>query len=128
MFAASAPKRSDVEVTIAANGLELVSTYTLKTGTVGGKAASIFESRVTSLADVENDQGDLNETEVSETEYYYLEGKGTKSTWSDWDPAGVDFAPEAGDLFLDLQERYFEKTEMIWPSLPLFIDSSAIIR
>ena len=31
-------------------------------------------------------------------------------------------------FFLFPVNRYFEKTEMIWPSLPLFIDSSAIIR
>ena len=111
MLSASAPKKSVAEVTVSANGLNLVSTYTLKTGTVGGKTASTFESKVTTLADVENDQGDLKETEMTVTNYYYLEDKGVKSTWSSWDPAGVDFAPQAGDLYIDLRNEYFSKTE-----------------
>ena len=111
MFAASAPKRSEVTTTIDVNNLKLVSNYTLTTGTIGGKAASVFESSVTTLNDVENDQGDLHETVTKVNTYYYLEGKGTKTNKGKWDPEGVDFAPEAGDLKLNLDPTYFSNVE-----------------
>lgn len=111
MFAASAPKRSEVTTTISANNLELVSTYTLITGTVGGKAASYFESNVTTMNDVENDQGDLNEKVTKTTKYYYLEGKGTRTNKGRWKADGEDFAPAAGSISLDLKKEYFENTE-----------------
>lgn len=111
MFAASAPKRSEVTTTITANNLELVSTYTLITGTVGGKAASYFESNVTTMNDVENDQGDLNEKVTKTTKYYYLEGKGTRTNKGRWKEDGEDFAPAAGSISLDLKKEYFENTE-----------------
>lgn len=111
MFAASAPKKSEATTTIFANNIELISTYTLTTGTVGGKAASVFESVVTTLNDVENDQGNLNEKTTKKTTYYYLEGKGTRTNKGKWKADGVDFAPEAGDIYLDLNKNYFSRTE-----------------
>ncbi len=111
MFAASVPKKSETTATVLVNDIELVSTYILKTGTIGGKAASVMETSVTNLSDVENDQGKLNETTTKKTTYYYLEGKGIRTNKGKWDETGEDFAPKAGSIALDLKKEYFSKIE-----------------
>ena len=113
MFASSVPKKSETTATVLVNDIELVSTYVLKTGTIGGKEDSVFETSVTTLNDVENDQGKLNETTTKKTTYYYLEGKGTRTNKGKWDETGVNFAPEAGDIALDLKKEYFSKMDYV---------------
>ena len=115
MFASSAPTKSVVTSTIEANSQEITSVYTLTTGIIAGKAASIFESRLNKLAGIDEDKGDLNVTEESVVKYNYLEGKGVRidknGSKGKWDTEGVDFAPVEGELSLDLKKKYFETME-----------------
>lgn len=115
MFSSSAPTKSVTTSTVKANSQDITSVYTLTTGMIAGKTASIFESRVTKLADINEEKGDLNVYETTVTKYNYLEGKGVRTDKNGfkgkWDAEGVDFAPEQGDIILDLNKKYFETME-----------------
>ena len=113
MFVSSAPTKSVTTSTIKANSQEIRSVYTLTTGIIGGKTVAIFESEESKLADATNDQGNLDPFEKTTSRKIYLEGQGIRedkngSKGRKWDPEGVNFAAEEGDIFLDLNKKYFE--------------------
>ena len=86
------------------------STYTLTTGTVGGKTATTLVSKVQSLKSVTEGNTEAIETK---TEYlWYLEGQGVSTNrGKKWDPEGTNFAPKAGTLNFDLKGANFEEIE-----------------
>lgn len=113
MFESSAPTKSETVSTITANSQELRSVYTLTTGIIAGKAASIFESRMAKFGDIRDENLNLQEETV--TTYNYLEGKGVRIDKNGykgkWNAEGVDFAAKEGDISLDLNKKYFETME-----------------
>ena len=116
MFASSVPTKSVVTSTVKANSQEIVSVYTLTTGMIAGKTASIFESRITKLADAANDQGNLDPFEETVLKEVYLEGQGVRTDKNGvkgrkWDETRGDFAAKEGGISLDLNKKYFETME-----------------
>ena len=116
MFASSVPTKSVVTSTIKANSQEIVSVYTLTTGMIAGKTASILESRETKLSEADNDQGNLDPFEETITKQIYLEGQGVRidkngSKGRTWDDTRGDFAAKEGSISLDLNKKYFETME-----------------
>ena len=115
MFESSSPTKSVTVSTVTANSQELRSVYTLTTGIIAGKTASIFESVVTKLSDAENTEGSLDPLDQTVTKQIYLEGQGTRidknGSKGKWNAEGVNFAAEEGDISLDLNKKYFETME-----------------
>ena len=107
MFASSVPTKSVTEVTEEFGGVTLNSVYTLTTGTANGKATSIYTSSVETLNSIENAELKLKKT--SKQEKWYYEGLGISTDKGRrWNADGVDFAPVAGSLALNLKEEYIE--------------------
>jgi hypothetical protein len=90
--------------------VELTSTYTLTTGTnQDGKRATLLESSVQTLQ--EADSGYVSHIKTTNTKEWYLEGSGTYKNNRLVDKDGVDFAPVAGSLSLNLDESLFDYYE-----------------
>lgn len=89
---------------------ELVSVATVTTGTVGGVVASTFVNNYQLFQDVES--GKYEEVrDVVET-LWYVEGKGTSSDkGANWNAEGTNFAPTAGFIKLNLDEKLIETAE-----------------
>lgn len=111
MFASSAPTRAETVVKQKFNNSpELTSVFTLTTGTVDGKTASILVRQVETLNKVDSSNTNYIKTDVS-TNWYY-EGMGTSTDkGASWNPDGKNFAPKPGTLSMNLKDEYMEKIE-----------------
>lgn len=101
------------------------STYTLTTGTVGGKTATTLVSQVQSLRAL--DEGVTTDSVVTKTEYlWYLEGQGVSTNrGKKWDAEGTNFAPKAGTLSFNLKGENFEEIEYDEESTTLYLTVTA---
>jgi hypothetical protein len=101
------------------------STYTLTTGTVGGKTATTLVSQIQSLRAL--DEGVTTDSVVTKTEYlWYLEGQGTSTNRGrKWDAEGTNFAPQAGTLAFDLKSENFEEIEYNEEASELYLTVTA---
>ena len=100
------------------------STYTLTTGTVGGKTATTLVSKVQSLKSVTEGNTEAIETK---TEYlWYLEGQGTSTNRGrKWDAEGTNFAPKAGTLNFNLKSENFEEIQYDEENTTLYLSVTA---
>lgn len=106
MLAHSVPTKSVTTSTVTESKNVLVSTATLTTGTIGGKAASTLVTTTETLNSVES--GMLNLISAKPGTVWFYEGKGiSESKGRAWDASGENFAPREGDLKLDLDEDNF---------------------
>ena len=112
MYKNSAPTKAVSRTVQTTGDIVLSGTYTLVTGTIGGKAAAVYEEQYQEMRSVES--GGESTTiydyikEVHNL-YQYVDGKGTRqldvnthNTISDWNPNGKVFAIEQGSFALYL--------------------------
>ena len=112
MYQNSAPTKAVSHTVQTTGDIVLSGTYTLVTGTVGGKAAAIYEENYQEMRSVES--GGESTTIYDYIKdvhnlYQYVEGKGTRqldvnthNVISDWNPNGKVFAIEQGSFALYL--------------------------
>ena len=110
MFASSAPTKSETTITERVNSQTLTSTITLTSGVLkDGSDVAKLVSVISTLNDIENEKGSLDYISSEESQIWYHEGKGvSENKGRYWDKEGENFAPKAGDIYLDLQTKYFE--------------------
>lgn len=107
MLNTSVPTKSVSTATEIMEKVELVSTYTLTTGTnQDGKRATLLVSEVQTLQDAESNF--VSHIKTTKTREWYIEGEGTFKNNRLVDEEGVDFAPVAGSLALNLDSSLFE--------------------
>ena len=107
MLESSVPTRSEATATEIVDKTELVSTYVLTTGVnQDGKRATYLESKVQTLQDAES--GFVSHIKTTTTKEWYIEGEGFFRNNRLIDKEGVDFAPVAGSLALNLDSNLFE--------------------
>lgn len=107
MLAASVPTRAEVTATEQMEKVELVSTHVLTTGlNQDGKRATYLESKVQTLQDAES--GYVSHIKTTTTKEWYIEGMGRYKNNRLVDKEGVDFAPVAGSLAINLDTNLFE--------------------
>ena len=107
MLATSVPTSSNVLVTQVVNDITLESSFSLQTGTVGGKKAAVYTNTVRTLGNVED--RDLALFRDKEETMWYLEGYGTSANKGKrWIKDGEDFSPKEGSLAIDLQSNYIK--------------------
>ena len=112
MYKNSAPTKAVSRTVQTTGDIVLSGTYTLVTGTIGGKAAAIYEEQYQEMRSVES--GGESTTiydyikEVHNL-FQYVEDKGTRqldvnthNVISNWDPNGKKFAIEQGSFALYL--------------------------
>ena len=112
MYKNSAPTKAVSHTVQTTGDIVLSGTYTLVTGTVGGKAAAIYEENYQEMRSVES--GGESTTIYDYIKdvhnlYQYVDGKGTRqldvnthNVISDWNPNGKVFAIEQGSFALYL--------------------------
>ena len=106
MLANSVPTRAEVTATERMEKVELVSTHVLTTGlNQDGKRATYLESKVQTLQDAES--GYVSHIKTTTTKEWYIEGMGRYKNNRLVDKEGVDFAPVAGSLALNLDPTLF---------------------
>lgn len=105
MLAESVPGSSEVIVTHDINETIIENSFSVVTGTVGGKKAAVYSSNVSTLGDV--DDRVLELFKAKEELIWYLEGYGTSDDegWS-WDEYGKDISPKAGSIAMNLTSEY----------------------
>ncbi len=122
MFDDSIPTRSDTTTTQTIGGnVVLESTASLVTGTIEGKAVSVYNGSYSSLREVGNT---LNMTAPQTESKWYVEGKGvTDDKGATWDAEADDFAPKEGFIRLNLSaEMVYEAVyDEVYESLLLKI-------
>lgn len=107
MLATSVPTRAEVTATEKMEKVELVSTHVLTTGlNQDGKRATYLESKVQTLQDAES--GYVSHIKTTTTKEWYIEGMGRYKNYRLVDKEGVDFAPVAGSLAINLDTNLFE--------------------
>lgn len=115
MFAISIPTKAETVVTETMSSVVLESVVTITTGTVDGKKASVVTTNIQSLNDIDVDKfRDLSLNLIAETSNvrWYYEGMGTSTNrGKTWDSEGVDFAPKAGSITLNLDASVMENIE-----------------
>ena len=116
MYANSAPTMVVSRTVQTTGDITLTSTYSLQTGTVGGKAAAIYEENYQRMRSVES--GGESTTIYDYIEevhnlFQYVEGKGTRQLHpdthlviKDWDINGKTFVIEQGSFALALKNKY----------------------
>ncbi len=119
MFKSVAPTKVVTEITENVGELVLVSTSTLTSGTVDGKAAATYESLNMRLRTVSEGSGDVEVlpwVEVYELLEYH-DGKGLRTTNDKngtpgaWDEGGYNFAPTAGKSPIVLTKETMQDVE-----------------
>ena len=112
MYRNSAPTKAVSRTVQTTGDIVLSGTYTLVTGTIGGKAAAIYEESYQEMRTVES--GGESTTIYDYIKdvhnlYQYIEDKGTRqldanthNVISDWNPNGKVFAIEQGSFALYL--------------------------
>ncbi len=112
MYASSVPTKSVTTITEAYEKNTLVSVHSLTTGQVDGKKATRLESNVQTLNDISLDDANklnLNPINEQKSSQWYWEGKGVSyNKGRTWDASGVDFAPVAGSIAINLDASNFE--------------------
>jgi hypothetical protein len=89
---------------------KLVAVATLTTGTIGGVAAATFVNNYQVFEDV--DSGNYDEVRDVQETMWYVEGKGVSTNkGQSWDAEAANFAPTAGFIGLNLDEKYIESAE-----------------
>ena len=88
----------------------LTSSSTLKTGTVGGKIATVLEESKQELRDVDSGAGDTVESvyKLTEIKKEFVQGKGVRTTENgvagNWNQRETNFAPTLGSIAIGIQE------------------------
>jgi len=112
MYAASVPTKSVTTITEAYEKNTLVSVHSLTTGQIDGKVATRLDSTVQTLNDVSLDDANkltLNPIRTQKSSQWYYEGKGVSyNSGKTWDENGVNFAPVAGSISINLDESNFK--------------------
>ena len=113
MYKNSAPTKAVSKTVQTTGDIILSGTYTLKTGTIGGKAASVYEEHYQEMRTVESGGESTTIYDYIKDEhklYQYVEGKGTRqldvnthNVISDWNPNGKTYAIEQGSFALNLE-------------------------
>ena len=113
MYASSVPTKSVTTITEAYDKNTLTSVHTLTTGQIDGKVVTVLDSTVQTLNNISlEDATSLNLKPINEkkTSQWYYEGKGiTYNKGKTWDASGVDFAPNAGSITINLDESNFKQ-------------------
>lgn len=101
----SAPTKvvTEVERTIGEGAYTLDGLYTLVTGTYAGKLATVYIAEYEELRTVEEGVDDIL-SEIKPMRYVkeFLEGRGVREDGGDWKSSGLNFAPSAGDISLNI--------------------------
>lgn len=112
MYKNSAPTKAVSKTVQTAGDIVLSGTYSLVTGTIGGKAAAIYEEHYQEMRTVES--GGESTTIYDYIKdvhnlYQYVDGKGTRqidvnthNVISDWNPNGRVYTIEQGSFALNL--------------------------
>lgn len=115
MLATSVPTQSVAVATEKYYNLSLVSTYTLTSGTYVDEEDGVSKKATTLISVVQTLQdaasGYVDPIKSTTTREWYIEGKGTYKNRRLVDEDGVDFAPVAGSLSLDLSEEHLSSHE-----------------
>lgn len=117
MFATGVPTKIVTTTVHTVGSTILTSNATLVTGILNSKTVSVYINDIEELAQVSNSLDPISRK--TET-LWYMQGKGTsKDKGVTWDSEGVDFAPAAGSIKINLDVnkattvKYDEATETL---------------
>jgi hypothetical protein len=101
-FESSVPTKSVTKISESISSTTLKSEITVVTGALAdGTKASVYQSNIQSFNDIESIK--LNYINETKQNIWYCEGKGTSTTKGrTWNAEGVDFAPTADSIFINL--------------------------
>ena len=110
MYKNSAPTKAVSKTVQTTGDIVLSGTYTLVTGTIGGKAAAVYEEHYQEMRSVESGGESTTIYDyIKDSLYQYVEGKGTRqldvnthNVISDWNPNGKTYAIEQGSFAINL--------------------------
>lgn len=95
---------TQVQRTVGKNAYTLDALYTLTTGTCAGKVATKYEAVYDELRTVEDGSDNIVKdvfVEVTEVKEYLL-GRGVRENGGTWKSTGLNFAPTAGSIGLNI--------------------------
>ncbi len=118
MYKASAPTKVDVNHTTKIGSVEFKGTNTLVTGvTSTGNKATVQTWQYETIQTIEDGSSDkiipVTGEPIKGTREY-LEGMGERYNGGSWDEEGLDFAPVAGSIAINLSEETMK--EMVYTS------------
>lgn len=102
MYDASAPTKVVID-TKQEGSQTLTGKYTLVTGLIDGKAATVYTYSYEEFATVEEDKTEAIHTVTGSKEF--LEGNGVRVDGKRWDSEGKNFAPTKGSIKINLDEK-----------------------
>ncbi len=121
MYSNSAPTKIVSRTVQTSGDIVFTGKYTLTTGVIGGKAASVYEEDYQELRSVEEGGQTTNIYEYIKDVrnlYQYVEGKGTRQvhpdthiTIQDWDLNGKKYTIEEGSFAVNLKNKFLKDEE-----------------